>query len=538
MKALLEFLQRLPGNFRALPGPQKVLYAGCLVVLAATLAYLVHFSNQVEYVPLFSRLSDGETGTIVENLKKKKILYSLSETGTLFVPKEQLYDIRLSLAAEGVPKGSGLGFEIFDQQKLGSTEFVQRINYQRALQGELARTINQMNEVMESRVHLVLPEESLFLEDRKPPSAAVVLKLHPGARLSQRQAQGIVNLVSSAVKGLEDNRVSILSTDGQVIHKKNVGDNPLQVTGTHLEYKNQIEENLRQKIQSMLEQVLGSSRVISRVTAELDFNQTQLEQETYDPDSSVVRSQQRKIENHEGQDPSTPRGNPDTPINMEGRLQEGQPKENQKKHNRQQETVNYEFNRTNRKTVLAPGAVKKLSVAVMVDGLYETKPDAAGQPKPVFVGRPPEQIKSLEDIVKKAVGYDDARGDQITVSNVPFTTDLAVMDEVSANNRWLELLKSNQRLIINVLLLVFIFLFVVRPLMKKVQHPTQTKPELALPEPPAALPAGAAGSPNALRSFESPTEAAPSLRDRVVNFVEQDPDKTREILRSWLREGN
>jgi len=538
MKALLESLQHLNGTFRALAGPQKVLYSTTIILLAATLAYLAYFSNQADYVPLFSRVSEGEMGTIVENLKKKKIPYRLSEAGSVSVPKEQLYDIRLSLAAEGIPnKGSGSGFEIFDQQKLGSTEFVQKINYQRALQGELARTINQMNEVTESRVHLVLPEESLFMEDRKPPSAAVVLKLHPGARLGQRQVQGIVNLVSSAVKGLEDSRVTILSTDGQVIHKKNDGDNPSQVPGSHLEYKNQIEENLRQKIQSMLEQVLGSSRVISRVTAEMDFNQTHLEQETYDPDSSVVRSQQRKIENNEGQD-SAPRGNPDTPINMEGRLQEGQPKEHQKKFNRQQETVNYEFNRTNRKTVLAPGTVKKLSVAVMVDGLYETKPDATGQPKPVFVGRPPEQIKSLEDIVKKAVGYDDARGDQITVSNVPFTTDLGPMEDVSQSNRWLELLKSNQRPIINVLLLIFVFLFVVRPLMKKLQHPPQTKSELALPHPPVALPAGASGSPNALQAFESPTEVLPSLRDKVVTFVEQDPDKTREILRSWLREGN
>jgi flagellar M-ring protein FliF len=223
---------------------------------------------------------------------------------------------------------------------------------------------------------------------------------------------------------------------------------------------------------------------------------------------------------------------------MEGRLQEGQPKGNAKKHNKQQETVNYEFNRTNRKTVLAPGAVKKLSVAVMVDGLYETKPDANGQPKSVFVGRPPEQIKSLEDIVKKAVGYDDARGDQITVSNVPFTTDLATMDEASASNRWLELLKNNQRPIINVLLLVFVFLFVVRPLMKKLQHPGQSKPELALPQPQGALTYAGQEVPNALRSFEGPAEAVPSLRDKVVHFVEQDPDKTREILRSWLREGN
>ncbi len=519
MKALPGFIQHLRNTFLALPGPQKVLYSSAILLAAGSLIYMVYFSNQVDYVPLYSRLSESEMGTIVENLKKKKVPYRLSETGGVSVPREQLYDVRLNLAAEGIPRGSGSGFEIFDQQKLGSTEFVQKINYQRAMQGELARTINQMNEVMESRVHLVLSEESLFSEDRKPPSAAVVLKLNPGARLNQRQIQGIVHLISSSVKGLEEDRVSILSTDGQVIFKKKSEDNPLLATNTHLEYKNQIEDNLRQKIQSMLEQVLGSSRVISRVTAEMDFNQTQVEQETFDPDSSVVRSQQRRIENNEGGD-AAPRGNPDTPINLEGRLQEGPAKDQRKKFNRQQETVNYEMNRTNRKTVQAPGSIKKLSVA------------------PVFVGRSPDQLKALEDIVRKAVGYDDARGDQITLSNVPFTTELAAMDDAAQGNRWLEMVKNNQRIILNVVLLVFVFFFVIRPLMKKLQQLPKPAPELALPNPPVALPAGASGSPpHILQAYENALESGPSVRDRVVNYVEEDPDKAREILRTWLREG-
>lgn len=538
MKAILDSLQRLKDTFLALPGPQKIIYLSVLLLLAGSLTYTVYLSNQVEYVPLFSRLSEGEAGTIVETLKKKKLSYQLSQTGTLSVPKDQLYDIRMSLAAEGLPRGSGSGFEIFDQQKLGSTEFVQKINYQRALQGELARTINQMDEVMESRVHLALPEESLFLEDRKPASAAVVLKLHPGARLNQRQTQGIVHLVASSVKGLEEERVSILSTDGQVIFKKNPSDNPLQASGTQLEYKNQIEENLRQKVQSMLEQVLGSSRVISRVTADLDFNQTRVEQETYDPDSAVVRSQHRRVENLEGQEAATPKGNPDTPINIESKLTEGQSKDPQKKQNRQQETVNYEINHVNRKTVQAPGAIKKISVAVLVDGAYETKPDASGQTKPVFVGRPPEQLKSLEDIVKKAVGYDDARGDQITVSNVPFTADLGPMEDLSPKNRWLEMLKNNQRMLMNAVLLLLVFLFVIRPIIKKFQQTPREKPDLALPQPQAALPGGAVAAPGGLLGVQGGQLAPPvSMRERIESFVEQDPEKAREIIRTWLREG-
>jgi flagellar M-ring protein FliF len=538
MKALLESLQRLKDTFLALPGPQKILYASAVLLVAASLMYTVFLSNQVEYVPLFSRLSEGEMGTIVETLKKKKLPYQLSESGALSVPKEQLYDIRLTLAAEGIPRGSGSGFEIFDQQKLGSTEFVQKINYQRALQGELARTLNQMNEVMESRVHLALPEESLFVEDRKPPSAAVVLKLHPGTRLSQRQTQGIVHLVASSVKGLQEDHVSILSTDGQVLFKKNPTDNPLQASGTQLEYKNQVEESLRQKLQSMLEQVLGSTRVISRVTADLDFNQTRIEQETFDPDSSVVRSHHRKTENNEGHDAAA-KGNADAAVNLEGKLAEGQSKEQQKKLNRQQETVNYEMNHINRKTVQASGTIKKLSVAVLVDGLYETKPDAAGQPKQVYVGRPPEQLKSLEEIVKKAVGYDDSRGDQITVSNVPFTADLALMEEASPPNRWLEMVKSNQRLLMNVVLMLFVFFFVIRPIVKKFQQLPKEKPERALPRPQAALPAGAsAESGTFIEGPDGQIHALPSMRDKIAGFVQRDPERSREIIRTWLREGS
>ncbi|HBZ54379.1 MAG TPA: flagellar M-ring protein FliF, partial [Syntrophobacteraceae bacterium] len=192
MNAFLRMLQQFRNSFQRFSGTQKLVALTAAALVIASVAYLVYFINQVEYVSLFGRLAESDTAAVAEALKKNKISYRLSDTGTVMVPRDQLYDVRLSLATEGIPRGGGAGFELFDQQKLGSTEFVQKINYQRALQGELARTISQINEVMESRVHLALPEESLFLEDRKPPSAAVVLKLAPGSRLNQRQVQGIV----------------------------------------------------------------------------------------------------------------------------------------------------------------------------------------------------------------------------------------------------------------------------------------------------------------------------------------------------------
>lgn len=539
MRSVLTKLPQLKDAFQALPTPQKILYGSLFALIATGIVFLFHFGNQTEYVPLYSRLSESEMATIVEALKKKKIPYNLTDGGTISVPKEQLYEVRLGLASEGLPRGGGAGFEIFDQQKLGSTEFMQKINYQRALQGELARTINEMNEVAESRVHLVLPEESLFLQDQKPASAAVVLKLESGARLNQRQIQGIVHLVASSVRGLEEDHVTILSTDGQVIHKKSPGDASLPLSGSRLEYKTQLEENLRQKVQSMLEQVLGPNRVIARVTADLDFSQIQVEQDTYDPDSSTVRSHQRSIETSEGLEASA-RGNPDVPINIESKLTDNQGKEKEggKKRSHHRETVNYEMNRISRKTTFAPGSIRKLSVAVIVDGVYQTQTDASGQQRVNYVPRTPEQMKALEDIVKKAVGYDEGRGDQVTVSNVAFASELPATEQSAGGNRWLNLLKANQRILFNLVLVTLIFVFLIRPLTKKIQQMELTRKEAPQPESQPMLTGPSQEGALKLELPEGGVKSLPSLHEQALSLVMRDPAKAQAIVRSWLREGS
>ncbi len=248
MDRLAAFLQRLKASFTALPFPQKLLTAGSVLMVAGSLAYLAHSVNSVTYAPLYTGLSEPDLAAVVESLKAKKLPYRLVDGQSIAVPEDQLYETRLALASEGIPKGSGVGFEIFDKQRLGSTEFVQKINYQRALQGELVRTINRMEEVEESRVHLVLPEDSVFMEDRQPPRAAVFLKLKPGARLGERQLQALVNLVASAVLGLENENVTIMSTDGQVFYKKTGEGTPFAANSFQMEYRDRIEESLRQNL--------------------------------------------------------------------------------------------------------------------------------------------------------------------------------------------------------------------------------------------------------------------------------------------------
>lgn len=538
MNTMARFLEQMRSMFTSLPLRHKLIYSGAILLFVGSLSYLVYTANQPDYVPLYSGMSESDMADVVASVKAKKIPYRISASGNgIEVARQQLYETRLALAKDGIPKGAGMGFEIFDQQKLGSTDFVQKINYQRALQGELARTINEMDEVLESRVHLVMPEESLFVADHKPPSAAVVVKLRPGARLEQKQIQGIVHLVASTVRGLEEDKVTVLSTDGQVLFKKNSADQPMQMSNLQTEHKSRVEDEVRKKVQSLLEPVLGANRVLTRASVDLDLNQVQIAEETYDPDSAVIRSQQRSIENSDGKDLPA-KGNPDVPINVESKLMQNSPQGDApgvkgKQFNRQRETVNYEINRVSRQTVQSPGNIKKISVAVIVDGPYEVKKEGEEAGKTVFVGRSAEELKSIEEIVKKAIGYNETRGDQINVSNIPFATDVAAGDTAAAENRWLKLLKSNQTLLVNLLLALLVFLFVVKPFMRKFQE--MAAEQKSLPAPPNAL--IEAENPEIAVLLEQSQQPKPlSIRKKAAVLAQRDTERATEIIRSMLRE--
>ncbi|MGO9019101.1 MAG: flagellar basal-body MS-ring/collar protein FliF [Syntrophobacteraceae bacterium] len=533
MNFALQYLRRLYEYSKTLTLGQKISYAGGIAIFAGALVFLVYLNNRTDYVPLYSGLSQSDMGEIAQALKARKTPYRVLET-SIEVPREQIYETRLSLASDGIPKGSGMGFEIFDQQKLGSTEFVQKINYQRALQGELARTINGMSPVLESRVHLVLPEDSLFKEDQKPPSAAVVLKLRPGAAMDERELQGIVHLVAATVRGLEENRITVMSNDGKVLYKKNQEEQSTQLSNTQIERKQRMEDDMRQKIQSMLEQVMGPNRVLARVALDLDLNQVQIAEETYNPDSAVVRSQQRTTETSEGKESGGAKGNPDVPINIEGKLLQNAPQADGakpgKQFNSQREVLNYEINKTSRQIVQMPGNIKKLSVAVIVDGKYETKPGADGKPQQVYTARSPEEMKSVEDLVKKAVGYNETRGDQITVSNIPFVSDVGGSEMVKAENKYLQFFKSWQKLLFNICIGALVLFFVIRPFMRKFRQVADDIVKL-----PAPVSGPSIDEQISALLLDKPMNQI-SVRKKSTALVKHDPDKATEIIRQWLRD--
>lgn len=515
-------LTTLVSGFMNLTTPSKILILGSILAVVASTAIVFYQVNRPEYTLLYGRMTDRDMGIVVEQLKQQKIPYKI-EGDRVFVPKDHLYEVRLALAKEGIPRGAGMGFEIFDEQKLGATEFVQRINYQRALQGELARTIAAMDKIDEARVHLVLPEETLFVEDHKPPSAAVVVRVMDGQRLTSKDLQGIAHLVCNSVKGLTENHITILSTDGRVLFKKDEVGKSFEFSELQLKYKEEVEGILERKAQSMLASVLGHSDVIVRVASDVDFSQTRITEEMFDPDTTAVRSQQRMIE-RSSKAPGGHKGNPDVPVNVESKLLVSEPPGSEEEEanqvfESQQDITNYEVNKTLRHVVNAPGTIKRLTVAVVVDGPYKEEKTADNVIKKVFVGRTEDELKAIESIVKNAVGYNSDRGDQITVSNIPFEVEL--MPKPAPSRPWLALLKQHQKLLINVILAILILLFVVRPLIKKLEKiPVEARPkELPSTEEEIAR----------IRRALTP-------RQQAAIFAQEKPEKAAEIIRAWLYE--
>jgi flagellar M-ring protein FliF len=528
----------------------KVLSLLLVLVLAlAGFGSLIFWNSQPDYQVLFSNLAPDDAAEMVQKLKEKRIPHQLSQSGTaLSVPREQVYDLRLALAAEGLPKGGGVGFEVFDRTHLGITDFVQKLNYQRALQGELSRTIKQIREVDQVRVHIVTPKESLFIDEQKKPTASVFIRPRSGITLNGSQVEGIVHLVASAVEGLEPGNVTVVDTSGKILSKRSESSLMGQLTTTQLDYQRNVEENLKKKVQGMLEDVLGPNRAIARVSTEVDFQQVDITEERYDP-NTILRSEQKNAERSSattgaiagearreaavdgktvkpGVNPErTPRppSLPQTPVNASS-------------SERQHEIRNYEISRINKHIKNPVGQLKKVSAAVVVDGTYKEGSGANGGKEKQFVPRPQEEMKNLESLVKKAIGYDESRGDQVEVTSLPFYWS-TLEDEGKSDSktpRWQEYAGLAYKPVVS-LMLAFLFLFfVLRPMMKKRLFSPGAEAVRLQPSPAlAAAPRGYQEIPQ-----ETRFQPAPSLnaREQTLQLIQKDPGKTVGIVKSWLRE--
>ncbi len=379
-------------------GQRLALGAVALGAVAAIVA-LVTIANKPTYGILFSNLAPQDASKIVEKLQEKKLPYQLEDAGkTILIPKEKIYDVRLSLAGEGLPQSSIIGYEIFDRTNLGVSDFVQKVNYRRALEGELARTILGIEEVDAARVHIVVPEKSLFKEDAKPTTASVVLKLKSGKPLRPESIQGILHLVASSVEGLEPANVTIIDSRGTLLSDAEKTNSLVAKTGTQYELQQKVESYLSQKAQSMLEGVVGTGNARVQVSAELDFRQVERTLEQYDPDKTVVRSEQITEEKNVTKDSSQP-------------------------STRNNTVTNYEINKSIEHVIENVGSIKRLSVAALVNGV-PVQQERDGKTVTEYQMRKPEELQQLKEIVMRAVGYDATRNDEVSVVNLPFGNGL------------------------------------------------------------------------------------------------------------------
>ncbi len=390
---------------------RKLSLIGATAVSILLFSLIIMQSQVADYSLLFANLPSRDAASVIEWLKGHKVPYRLEDGGRdIMIPADKVYEARIELAGSGLSEG-GVGFEIFDKQSFGMTDFAQKVNYRRALQGELMRTITSLAPVEAARIHLALPEKRLFREQQQQATASVIVKLSSGRSLKESQLQGIVHLVSGSVEGLESENVTVVDSSGKVLSKSHADEMAGPMTPGMLNYQQTMERRLEIRAQSLLDRALGAGNSLVRVNAEVDFDQREKVEESLDPKGAVIVSEQTSTE--EGSTEASS-GVPGVVSNLQGNggtTTAGTPS------SRSDETVNYELSKVVSKTVQSVGSLKTLSVSVLVADRVTPGVEGAD---PTSTPRSVEEVAEIEQMVRSALGINDTRGDLISVVSMPF----------------------------------------------------------------------------------------------------------------------
>lgn len=496
-----------------------------------------------DYAPLLTNIPNDQLSTIVAQLNQKNIPFQLRDDGkTLAVPKELLHSTQMALMAEvGSSKIGNIGLEMFEKQDFGINSYAQKINYQRALQGELMRSINTLTSVKQSKVILAIPNKKNFLEETITPTASVVLELYPGKTLAPEQVRGIRFLVSSGVEGLDPDRVTVVDDRGKMLSRS--GDSTTSGSSEVLELKEKIEGDLSNRIESILSKVVGQAKVIAQVDATLNMKVTQSVEETIDPDKTAVRSQQSEEESLDGAR-SNPAGVPGSRSNLPGAEDAGQIgfKQDVKK---ELKTINYEVPKTVKNIKEGAGNVERISVAVLVDGTQTQVKKEDGTFETKWVQRTPEELVKYETLVKSAIGFNAARGDSVKIENIQFLAeDFTDSDRLLTSLERKKLLHGLFKWSLIGLVFVLFFFVVMKPFMQWITDSFQDSVEDMLPrtieelEELQSVDSGLPGMTTALPILEEsidPDKAeAELLKDRIMAIVELDQEKAANAFGMWL----
>lgn len=533
MPELTRFFQSIGAVRLAAMGVVAVVLVGffALVISRVTAPYMV---------PLFTDLTFEDSSAIVEQLEAQAVSYDLRNEGTIvLVPKDNVLRLRMSLAESGLPSGGSVGYEIFDRgDTLGATSFVQNINRLRALEGELSRTIRALKRVVQARVHLVIPERQLFQREIELPTASIAVKVR--GDLGPGQIQAIRHLVASAVPGLKPSRVAIVDENGLLLASGEGEEGGGAMLSALDERRSSQELRLRRAVEEIVFQVVGDGRARVQVTAELERNRVTQTADIYDPNSQVVRSSQSRSENS-----TAAEQNADGGVTVGNELPGAGAADGDAGSNSARETteevLNYEISRTTTTEVIEAGKVKKLSVAVLVDGVYTQAEGGALSYEP----RSEEQLQQIATLVRSAIGFDEARGDLVEVVNMRFVANAASEAGTLAEPGFLDITTADMmqlaELGVMLLMTLLLVLFILRPLVKRILAPEE-KPELTAMVAAEGAAAFDPNNPNAdhadprLEVAQAEGAARADMVKKVSAMVDSSPDEAAAILRNWLQE--
>jgi len=501
----------------------------------AVIAALALWARSPDYRTLYGALSEAEGGNIVSALTKMNVPYQLDpHTGAILVPSQQVRELRLRLASQGLPKSSTTGFELLDEEKFGLSQFNEQVNFQRALAGELSRTIETLDPVVSARIHLAIPRPTVFVREKQPPTAAVTLTLQPGRVLDASQINAVVHLVASSVAGMSADNVTVVDQAGELLSGAGLAAQTQNTT--QLKYTQRVEKTVQQRIEQLLRPIVGQQNLRAQVTAEVNFDQQEQTDERYQPNSEpskqAIRSAQRSQSELTAQQaegvPGALSNQPTPPAqaNIEGDKKSdastSTPKRSPLQMNNES-TVNYELDKTTRRTLLSTGGIKRLSVAVVVN--YQT--DKEGKEAALST----EKINQITSLVKQAMGYSEARGDTVNVVNAPFTAHEFTDDSLPwwQQPQWISLATQTLRWLVVLIITFVLYRKIVSPALRHLKETLNPAP-IEIPQETTTVDPSLN---EAARKAQLRINAE-QMSQRIRTMSENEPQVVALVIRDWM----
>jgi flagellar M-ring protein FliF len=528
-------------EFTRTAGGRKIMLMLGVAAVVTVMTAVWMWGQQPDYRVLFANFSDRDGGAIVAELEKMNIPYKYAEGGgAVLVPADRVHDARLKLASQGLPKGGNVGFELMENQKLGSSQFIEQVNFQRAMEGELARSIESVSAVQAARVHLAMPKDSIFVSEQKQPTASVLLNLHPGRVLDPQQVSAIVHLVASSVPELSPKNVTIVDQNGNLLSDTSKAASANGMDPSQIKYVQDLQQNVVKRIESIISPIVGTDNVRAEATADVDFSRSEQAVESYKPnqtpDAMTIRSRQTSESLNGTANPggvpgaltNQPPAPATAPINAPGQAAKtaAPAAAAPATSTRNDATVNYEVDKTIQYVQQAGGGLKRLSVAVVVN--YKKTTDKAG--KVVMKPLSAAEIAQITNLIKEAMGFNQARGDTLNVVNSPFATmeqEIIPEPPIWKQPDNIQLAKDAGKYLLMAVALLLLYLRVLKPMLKKIAEapalppPGQDgHPQLAANGELLALPAGQ-------RNYQDNLS-------RAQKMANDDPRVVANIVKTWV----